>query len=123
MILQLPNGYDTPIGANSGVLSAGQRQRVGLARAIYDNPRLILLDEPNSNLDEQGERDLLIALRRMKELGSTILIVTHRTSILSLVDKLLLMKDGLAHRFGDRDAVLKDIAAESAKVTQLQKKR
>ena len=122
MILQLPHGYDTPIGATSGILSAGQRQRVGLARAIYDNPRLILLDEPNSNLDEQGERDLLLALRQMKELGSTTLVVTHRTSILSLVDKLLLMKNGMAVRFGDRDSVLREISAESSKVTQLQKK-
>ncbi len=122
MILQLPDGYDSPIGAASGLLSAGQRQRVGLARAIYDNPKLILLDEPNSNLDEQGERDLLLALRRMKELGSTILIITHRTSILSLVDKLVVMKNGLAVQFGDRDSVLRDMRAESAKVTQLQKK-
>ena len=122
MILQLPNGYDTPIGATSGLLSAGQRQRVGLARAIYDNPKLIVLDEPNSNLDDQGERDLLLALRRVKELGCTTLIVTHRTSILSLVDKLLVMKDGLAVRFGDRDSVLKEVSAESSKVTQLQKK-
>ncbi len=122
MILQLPNGYDTPIGATSGVLSAGQRQRVGLARALYDNPRLIILDEPNSNLDEQGERELLSSLRQMKELGSTTIVVTHRTSILSLVDKLLVMKDGLGVRFGDRDLVLKEMNAESSKVTRLQKK-
>jgi ATP-binding cassette subfamily C protein EexD len=122
MILQLPDGYDTAIGATSGLLSAGQRQRVGFARAIYDNPKLILLDEPNSNLDEQGERDLLSSLRRMKELGSTTLIITHRTSILSLADKLLVMKDGLAVRFGDRDSVLKELTAESSKVTKLQKK-
>ncbi len=122
MILQLPNGYDTPIGATSGVLSAGQRQRLGLARAIYDNPKIILLDEPNSNLDEQGERELLLSLRRMKELGSTTLVITHRTSILSLVDKLLVIKNGLAVRFGDRDSVLKEMSAESSKVTRLQKK-
>jgi ATP-binding cassette subfamily C protein EexD len=122
MILQLPHGYDTLIGATSGFLSAGQRQRVGLARAIYDNPKLILLDEPNSNLDEQGERELLFALRRMKELGSTTIVITHRTSILSLVDKLLVMKNGLAARFGDRDSILKELSAETSKVTQLQKK-
>jgi ATP-binding cassette subfamily C protein EexD len=121
MILQLPEGYDTQIGATSGILSAGQRQRVGLARALYDNPKLIILDEPNSNLDDQGERDLLAALRRMKELGSTILIVSHRTSILSLVDKLLVMKGGAADRFGDRDAVIQSLNNENSKVTPLKK--
>ena len=96
-------------------------QRVGLARAIYNNPKLIVLDEPNSNLDDQGERDLLAALRRMKELGSTIVIITHRTSILSLVDKLLVMKGGIADSFGERDAVIKSLNNENSNVTRLQK--
>jgi len=122
MILQLPDGYDTPIGATSGILSAGQRQRVGLARAIYDNPKLLLLDEPNSNLDEQGERDLLSALRRIKGLGSTTIVITHRTAILSVVDKLLVMKNGVATLFGARDAVLKELSAANSNVTQIQKK-
>ena len=121
MILQLPEGYDTQIGATAGILSAGQRQRVGLARALYGNPRLIVLDEPNSNLDDQGERDLLAALRRVKELGSTTVIITHRTSILTLVDKLLVMKGGLADRFGERDAVIESLKKETSNVTQLQK--
>ena len=121
MILQLPDGYDTRIGATSGILSAGQRQRVGLARALYDNPRLIVLDEPNSNLDDQGERDLLTALRHMKELGSTIIIITHRTSILSLVDKLMVMKGGTAERFGERDAVIESLNKGNSNVTRLQK--
>ena len=103
----------------SGALSAGQRQRVGLARAIYNSPRLIILDEPNSNLDDQGERDLVSALRRMKESGSTIIIITHRTSILSVVDKLLLLKEGMVANFGQRDLVLKDISPQSSKVTKL----
>jgi ATP-binding cassette subfamily C protein EexD len=122
MILQLPDGYDTSIGASSGFLSAGQRQRVGLARAIYDNPKLIILDEPNSNLDEQGERHLLLVLRRMRELGSTTIIITHKTSMLSLVDKLLVMKEGIVDMFGDRDSVLKALSKKNSNVTQLQKK-
>ncbi len=119
MILSLPEGYDTLIGLTSGALSAGQRQRVGLARAIYNSPRLIILDEPNSNLDDQGERDLVSALRRMKESGSTIIIITHRTSILSIVDKLLLLKEGMVANFGQRDLVLKDISPQPSKVTKL----
>ncbi|MFL2873142.1 MAG: type I secretion system permease/ATPase [Pseudohongiellaceae bacterium] len=122
MILELPDGYDTQIGSSAGALSAGQRQRVGLARAIYDSPKLIILDEPNSNLDDQGERDLLTALRKMKASGSTIIIITHRTSILTVVDKLLLLKDGTMSRFGERDTVLKDISANTSKIAKLPNK-
>mgnify|MGYP001331560238 CR=1 FL=1 len=106
MILRLPEGYDTVINSNAGVLSAGQRQRLGLARAIYGQPKLIILDEPNSNLDDQGERDLLETMQKMKNLGNTVIVITHRTSILDLVDKLLVMKDGVAARFGERQEVL-----------------
>ena len=95
MLLKLPNGYDTIIGPSSGALSAGQRQRLGLARAIYDYPKLVILDEPNSNLDDQGERELQNAINQIKEQGTTVIIVTHRTPILALVDKILLMRDGL----------------------------
>ena len=119
MILSLAEGYDTLIGPSSGALSAGQRQRVGLARAIYNSPKLIILDEPNSNLDDQGERDLLTALRKMKESGSTIIVITHRTSILSIVDKLLLLKAGMITNFGERDLVLKEISPPTSKVTKL----
>ncbi len=122
MILALPEGYDTVINSYSGSLSAGQRQRVGLARAIYGNPKLIVLDEPNSNLDDQGENDLLAALSQMKGSGSTIIVITHRTSILSLVDKLMILKDGMIARFGSRDDVLQALSSKSPNVTQLQNK-
>ena len=122
MILRLPEGYNTIISPTSGALSAGQRQRVGLARAIYNFPKLIILDEPNSNLDDQGERDLLSALRTMKDAGSTVIVITHRTSILTLTDKLLLMRDGLIANFGDRDQVLKAISDANKNVTKLQHK-
>jgi ATP-binding cassette subfamily C protein EexD len=120
MILRLPEGYDTVINSTAG-LSAGQRQRLGLARAIYGQPKLIILDEPNSNLDDQGERELLEAMRQMKELGNTIIVITHRTSILDLVDKLLVMKDGVAAKFGEREEVMRALtSAPSSKVAQLQ---
>lgn len=120
MILGLPEGYDTLINPYSGSLSAGQRQRVGLARAIYGNPKLIVLDEPNSNLDDQGETHLLKALSQMKDAGSTIMIITHRTSILSLVDKLMILKDGMVARFGQRDEILQALSAKSPNITQIQ---
>jgi ATP-binding cassette subfamily C protein EexD len=122
MILHLPEGYDTVLNSNAGALSAGQRQRVGLARAIYGQPKLVILDEPNSNLDDQGERDLLAALRRMKESGRTVIVITHRTSILSVVDKLLVMKDGAVVKFGDKDEVLKAMSTANPKIAQLQNK-
>jgi ATP-binding cassette subfamily C protein EexD len=109
MILQLPNGYDTVIGATSGALSGGQRQRLGLARAIYGEPKLVVLDEPNSNLDEQGDSALARTLNTLKELGTTVFIISHRSSILSSVDKLLVMKEGAMAMFGPRDQVLLEL--------------
>ena len=122
MILHLPEGYDTLLNSNAGALSAGQRQRVGLARAIYGQPKLVILDEPNSNLDDQGERDLLAALQRLKESGRTVIVITHRTSILSMVDKLLVLKDGSVMKFGDKDEVLKAMSTANPKIAQLQNK-
>jgi ATP-binding cassette subfamily C protein EexD len=122
MILRLPEGYDTVLKSNAGALSAGQRQRVGLARAIYGNPKLIILDEPNSNLDDQGERDLLAALRQIKESGRTVIVITHRTAILSMVDKLLLMKNGDVVKFGEKDEVLNAVRASTPNIEKLQNK-
>jgi ATP-binding cassette subfamily C protein EexD len=106
LILRFPEGYDTLIGSSGGNLSGGQRQRIGLARALYGNPVLVVLDEPNSNLDEQGEAALEKALIRLKQKQSTVLIITHRNSVLSKVDKLLILSDGALAVYGPRDQVI-----------------
>jgi len=105
-ILRLPSGYDTPIGEGGTALSGGMRQRIGLARALYGDPRLIILDEPNANLDEEGERALARALEAMKAANRTVVMVTHRPSILAHVDKVLVMTFGQALAFGPRDEVI-----------------
>lgn len=109
LILRLPSGYDTPISVAGGVLSGGQRQRIGLARAVYGEPRLVVLDEPNSNLDDQGEQALLTALEALKQKGVTVVLITHRKPILRLVDKMLVLADGQAMGFGMRDEVMQAI--------------
>ena len=115
LILHLPQGYDTVIGGSGGILSGGQRQRIGLARAIYGSPKYLVLDEPNSNLDDQGERELVEAIRRIKSEGATVIIITHRTMVLQCVDKILVMRDGAASHFGPRDQVLAALAAPKDK--------
>lgn len=106
LILRLPEGYDTYIGGNGGSLSGGQRQRIGLARALYGRPAVVVLDEPNSNLDDQGELALGNAILRLKERMVTVVIVTHRNNILANVDKLLVLNDGQLAVYGPRDQVI-----------------
>ena len=115
LILHLPQGYDTVIGGSGGILSGGQRQRIGLARAIYGSPKYLVLDEPNSNLDDQGERELVQAIQRVKAEGATVIIITHRTMVLQCVDKILVMRDGVASHFGPRDQVLAALSAPQDK--------
>lgn len=109
LILNLPDGYDTKIAAQGGGLSGGQRQRIGLARALYGDPTLIVLDEPNSNLDEQGEQALAAALKGAKERGATVFIITHKVNVLALTDALLVLADGQLRLGGARDEVLQKL--------------
>ncbi|MDR1854366.1 MAG: type I secretion system permease/ATPase [Azoarcus sp.] len=94
MILRFPKGYDTQIGEGGGFLSGGQRQRIGLARALYGNPRLVVLDEPNSSLDEAGDRALLLAVDNLKEQGATVVLISHRPQIMSAMDQIAVMEHG-----------------------------
>lgn len=118
LVLQLPSGYDTHIGSTHGALSGGQRQRIGLARALYGTPKLIVLDEPNSNLDEQGEQALAEALKQLKQEEVTVILVSHRPALLRHVDQIMVLKDGLVQMYGERDDVLQALAQQN----QVQKK-
>ena len=118
IILQMPNGYDTEIGEGGDFLSGGQRQRIGLARALYGNPRLLVLDEPNASLDTAGETALINALTQVKLAGITTILITHNPNYLSLVVKLLILQNGSVAAFGPKDWVLAQ--AQQAKNQQAQ---
>jgi ATP-binding cassette, subfamily C, bacterial exporter for protease/lipase len=117
-ILALPQGYDSPVGREGAMLSGGQRQRVGLARAIYGDPVFVVLDEPNSSLDDSGDQALAAAVLDLKARGTTFVVMTHRTSILPVVDKMLVLRDGQAQAFGARDEVLAALNKAAAQANQ-----
>ena len=118
LIMALPQGYNSPIGRDGALLSGGQRQRVALARALYGKPVFVVLDEPNSSLDEAGDVALANAIASLKQLGTTFVVMTHRTSVLGVADKMLLMRDGAQQAFGPRDEVL--AALQKARQPQVQ---
>jgi ATP-binding cassette subfamily C exporter for protease/lipase len=116
-ILTLPQGYDNPVGRDGAMLSGGQRQRIALARALYGKPAFVVLDEPNSSLDEQGDAALTRAISQYAARGTTFVVMTHRTSVLGVVNKMLVLRDGQVQLFGPRDDVLNALnqAAEKAR--------
>ena len=115
LILQLPQGYDTVLGDSGAGLSGGQKQRIGLARAVYGLPAVIVLDEPNSNLDDAGEQALLQAITRLKTLKRTLILITHKPNVLTLTDQLLILRDGQLQAFGPTASVLAAPASGQAR--------
>ena len=118
LIMALPQAYNSPMGRDGTMLSGGQRQRVGLARALYGKPVFVVLDEPNSSLDEAGDAALAKAIATMKQLGTTFVIMTHRTSVLGVADKMLIMRDGTQQAFGPRDEVLAAMQQAKGKISK-----
>jgi len=118
LILNLPDGYGTMVGRAGMALSGGQKQRIGLARAMYGNPKIVVLDEPNSNLDEAGEYALAMALRVMKDRGITVIFVTHKQNILSLADKLIVMQNGKIVYYDEREKVMNALSGGQTKTIE-----
>lgn len=117
MIVKLPDGYDTRISQIGGRLSGGQIQRIGLARALYNNPVILVLDEPNSNLDNDGSVALNLAIRTTKEAGGAVLIMAHRPAAIQECEMLMVLEDGMRRAFGPRDAVLREMVKNHNQIT------
>ena len=118
MIVKLPDGYDTRVATLGGRLSGGQIQRIGLARALFGNPVLLVLDEPNSNLDNDGTLALNTAIRSTKEAGGAVLIMAHRPAAIQECDLLLVLEDGMRRAFGPRDQVLRDMVKNHTEIVR-----
>lgn len=123
LVLNLPKGYDTLIGEGGASLSGGQRQRIGLARALYGNPKIVILDEPNSNLDEEGENGLIQAIHHLKAQRTTVIFVTHKPNIFGIADKILMLRQGQITCFGPRKNVFDQLNALHLKQHKLMKQR
>jgi ABC-type protease/lipase transport system fused ATPase/permease subunit len=119
MILRLPDGYDTVLGWGGKGLSAGQAQRIALARALFGAPRLLVLDEPNAHLDMEGEVQLANALTALSAQGVTSLVVAHRAGVLAIADKLLVLRDGRLEAFGPRDEITQRLNAPPRSIEPL----
>ena len=119
IVSKLPEGLSTRIGPEGAVLSGGQRQRVALARALYGDPRLVVMDEPNSNIDSAGEQLLVAAIARLREAGAIVLLITHRMNMLTYCDQVLVLNSGTVHAFGERDLILNRISGSRPATQQI----
>jgi len=114
MILRLPQAYETVLGQRGAGLSLGQAQRIALARALYDSPPFLVLDEPNAHLDAEGEQALMKAMTEVKARGASVILVAHRSGVIAIADKLLVMRDGAIERFGPREEVARALAQQAS---------